>query len=302
MKVLIADNDEAVLQLLTTSLKGCGFKVVAVRDAVQAWLSVLREVPDLAVMDVNLPGGSGLSVVKSMKGSSKTSHIPVILTAASKFAEMETSVTASGADAFRSKPLNIPEFIKIIDRLTGRAAPTQNSPSVHPTHVNESLGDLTKILVADDDAATRLGLSGLLNKWNYQVVTATTGDQALRMLSGAGAPRLAVLDWEMPGVKGIDICRQVRGINSDVYTYMIILTSKGFKDDMVQAMDAGADDYIVKPFDAQEIRARLGAGKRILELQDDLWEAKARSKNSKGNDLGTFAADLRICPSREIRF
>src|SRR5437868_3914954 len=112
----------------------------------------------------------------------------------------------------------------------GSKSSIQIIASLPLTGVNEHNGDLTKILVADDDAATRLGLNGLLKKWNYQVVMATTGDQALRMLLSKEAPRLAVLDWEMPGVKGIDICRQVRRTTSDVYIYMIILTSKGFKD------------------------------------------------------------------------
>ncbi len=131
-----------------------------------------------------------------------------------------------------------------------------------------------KILIADDDVASRLVLAGVLQKFGHEVEMTVDGIQAWMAMQRPDAPRLAVLDWEMPGLSGVDVCRRVRALQSDCPPHIIILTSKGEKADIVAGLEAGADDYLAKPFDPNELRARIDVGRRLVELQARLAEAR----------------------------
>ena len=127
-----------------------------------------------------------------------------------------------------------------------------------------------KILIADDDAVPRRLLQAALVKMGCDVVTAREGAEAWRILQSAETPQLAILDWLMPGMDGVEICRAVRRQPNAPYVYIILLTSKDRKEDIIAGLDAGADDYLIKPFDPHELQVRLRAGQRILELQSQL--------------------------------
>ncbi len=127
-----------------------------------------------------------------------------------------------------------------------------------------------KILVADDMPLERSVLRLALEKWDYEVVEAVDGTQALDILTSEDAPSIAILDWMMPGFSGPEICKEIRYQNSARYTYILLLTSKNEKDDLVEGMQSGADDYVVKPVNMHELQVRLRAGRRIIELQDEL--------------------------------
>jgi len=127
-----------------------------------------------------------------------------------------------------------------------------------------------KILVADDDAVSRRLLEATLRRWGYDVVVAEDGARAWEILQEEAAPQLAILDWVMPGLDGPQICGEVRCLGEQRYVYLLLLTAKSEKEDLVKGLEAGADDFLTKPFDAQELRARLRAGIRILELQEKL--------------------------------
>src|SRR5580765_2724703 len=129
-----------------------------------------------------------------------------------------------------------------------------------------------RVLIADDDPVSRRGLHGLMQSWGYAVATAENGTAALHMLAAPDAPRLALIDWEMPGLHGPDVCRRVRDRHSADSPYLILLTSRSSRSDVITGLDAGADDYLVKPFDPGELRARVHAGARIVELQSGLAE------------------------------
>jgi phosphoserine phosphatase RsbU/P len=124
-----------------------------------------------------------------------------------------------------------------------------------------------RVLIADDDPVSLRGLRGLLQSWGYGVATAENGTAALSALAAPDAPRLALIDWEMPGLHGPDICRKVRDWHSADSPYLILLTSRSSRSDVITGLNAGADDYLVKPFDPGELRARVNAGARIVELQ-----------------------------------
>jgi two-component system cell cycle response regulator len=131
-----------------------------------------------------------------------------------------------------------------------------------------------KVLIADDEAVSRRLLESSLTRWGYQAIVASDGREAERLLSDADAPKLAILDWMMPGVDGLELCRRIRQRRSEPYTYLLLLTGKRQRRDVIEGLDAGADDYVTKPFDPQELRVRLRTGKRILCLQEQLISAR----------------------------
>ena len=127
-----------------------------------------------------------------------------------------------------------------------------------------------KILIAEDSATTRKILEDLLEQWGYSFVSVTDGDEALKILESDEAPNIALIDWIMPGIEGIEVCRQIRQKKKSVPLYFIILTAKVKNEEIIEGLEAGADDYIVKPFEKGELRARIRAGQRVVELQMEL--------------------------------
>jgi len=141
-----------------------------------------------------------------------------------------------------------------------------------------------KILIADDDPVFRDLLEIILVKWGYDVVVAVNGYDALRILKSDNPPRLAILDWMMPDMEGVEVCRKVREKIIEPYTYIILLTSQQRDEDLVIGMEAGADDYITKPFKHNELRLRLRAGRRIIELQNELIAARDSFRTKASHD------------------
>ena len=141
-----------------------------------------------------------------------------------------------------------------------------------------------KVLIADDDAIPRRLLESALGRWGYEVVSAGDGEEAWRLLQEDDAPRLAILDWLMPGLDGVEVCRRLRAraAANAPYVYVILLTSRDSRDDVSEGMEAGADDYLTKPFDPHKLQVRLRAGRRIMELQaallDSLVEVRRAEK------------------------
>jgi len=127
-----------------------------------------------------------------------------------------------------------------------------------------------KILIAEDDNVTRHILEKSVTEMDFEVVSCKNGHDAWKILQSENAPHLLILDWMMPGMDGLEICRKVREQAKEPYTFILLLTSKGEQDDFVKGMEAGADDYVVKPFNHNDLRVRLKAGRRIVELNEEL--------------------------------
>ncbi len=127
-----------------------------------------------------------------------------------------------------------------------------------------------KILIAEDDPVSRLLLETHLRKWGHEPVSTTDGNTAWQLLQAEDAPVLAVLDWMMPGMTGVEVCRRARETARRSPLYIILLTARADRSDTVEGLGAGADDYVTKPFDAGELRARVGVGIRVVELQAEL--------------------------------
>lgn len=141
-----------------------------------------------------------------------------------------------------------------------------------------------KILVADDSIVSRHLLDATLRKWGYEVVVACDGNQAWEQLQQQNSPSLAILDWMMPGMTGLEVCRLVRQKAHEPYTYILLLTSKSQKEDLIEGMESGADDYITKPFDQHELKVRLRAGTRLIELQTELLAAREALREQATKD------------------
>ncbi|MFA4965216.1 MAG: diguanylate cyclase [Thermoleophilia bacterium] len=131
-----------------------------------------------------------------------------------------------------------------------------------------------KILIAEDDATSRLLLKRVLENWGYEVTSRSDGPEALLALQGENAPRLAILDWVMPAMDGVEVCRRIRALRTFRPPYLILLTALGDKESVVAGLEAGADDYVGKPYDPAELRARLEVGRRLVELNDQLLEVQ----------------------------
>jgi len=131
-----------------------------------------------------------------------------------------------------------------------------------------------RILIADDELVSRKLLQRTLERAGYEVTAVENGRMAAEQLCPATGPRLALLDWVMPELDGPGVCREVRKKNEQSYVYMVLLTSKESKEDVVAGLESGADDYLTKPFDPEELKARLRTGLRILHLEDRLVEAR----------------------------
>jgi len=145
--------------------------------------------------------------------------------------------------------------------------------------------NLNRVLVAEDHQVSRHLLERNLQNWGFEVVSAQDGKAAVEILESPDAPAIAILDWMMPRMDGVEVCRSVRQKTGRPYIYLLLLTAKSQKDEIAAGLDAGADDYVIKPFDPDELRARLKVGQRVVELE--------RTLEKRVQDLEKALADVR---------
>jgi two-component system, cell cycle response regulator len=146
-----------------------------------------------------------------------------------------------------------------------------------------------RILIAEDDPVSRRVLQAQLSKWGYEVLVTTNGLDAWDILQQSDAPKLVILDWMMPSMDGTEVIQKLRQRGESAYVYVLLLTAKGLREDVVAGLEAGADDYLVKPFDAHELKARIRTGARILDLQDQLVAAQMALREEATHDPLTRA-------------
>lgn len=151
-----------------------------------------------------------------------------------------------------------------------------------------------RILIAEDDATSRIVLATVLTKDGYDVTATDDGGAAWEVLQKADAPRLAILDLMMPGIEGLELVRRVRAIPSVAPPYLIIVSTKSEKSDVIAALDAGANDYLTKPFDPGELRARIEVGRRMIEMRFELNEKVTELKQALA-EVRTLKGIVPIC-------
>src|SRR5436190_10338442 len=140
-----------------------------------------------------------------------------------------------------------------------------------------------QVLIAEDDRVTGEILARTLQRWNYTTTVVGNGTQAWEHLRATDAPTLAILDWMMPGMDGPDVCQRVRAELPLANMYLLLVTARETRGDIIAGLTAGADDYIVKPFDPGELRARVAVGIRVLSLQQKLAERVAELETALSN-------------------
>ncbi len=151
-----------------------------------------------------------------------------------------------------------------------------------------------RILIAEDDRVSRFVLEAKLKSWGYEVSVAIEGREALYILQGENPPALAILDWMLPVMDGVNVTREIRKRQPPTPPYIILLTAKSEKADIIKALEAGADDYLTKPFDAGELRARLQVGVRIVGLQRELADRVVELEDALSN-IKQLEGMLPIC-------
>jgi phosphoserine phosphatase RsbU/P len=156
------------------------------------------------------------------------------------------------------------------EKLIKFTLPSLLSSQSPPDFIKSVVAGVQKatILIAEDDPVSSELITTRLTKWGYDVIATKDGAEAMTILRGKDAPLLAILDWMMPGYDGLEICRRVRETKKMVY--IILLTTRGGKENVIEGLRAGADDYLIKPFDKDELRARILVGLRVMELQEAL--------------------------------
>ena len=151
-----------------------------------------------------------------------------------------------------------------------------------------------KILIAEDERVSRRLLELTLIGWGHEVIVTERGEEAWAILEQEDSPSLAILDWMMPGMDGIEICRRVRQRQTSSQTYLILLTAKSSKANVVEGLIAGANDYVTKPFDRDELRARLKVGETVLDLQQKLAGSLIELADTRG-EVRVLQGILPIC-------
>ena len=151
-----------------------------------------------------------------------------------------------------------------------------------------------RILIAEDDRVSRAVLEGTLKGWGHEVVIACDGQAAWNLLQQEDAPKLAILDWMMPGMDGVELCRRLRGLQRSEPTYVILLTARHRKEDIVAGLDSGANDFIAKPFDRSELKARTRVGERVTILQRELAD-RVRALEAARDQVNQLCGLLPIC-------
>lgn len=229
----------------------------------------------LICLDIMMPGMDGREVLKSIRkieaeqriSERNRARIIMITVMQNKNATLDELVPL--CDAFLSKPVKKSHLLETIGKL-GLLLPL-------------------RVLIAEDDNTSRRMLEVLLGKWGYSVVSACNGNDAWKILQQANAPQMIILDWMMPGMDGVEVCRRIRENRNqnDWYKYVIMLTAKSSSQDVLEGMKAGADDYIVKPFNPVELQVRLNVGKRIVELQSELIAARETMRFQATHDMLT---------------
>lgn len=160
---------------------------------------------------------------------------------------------------------------------------------------------IPRILISEDDKTSRLLLTAMLRKWGFDPIATEHGEQAWEVYSQSTVPTLILLDWDMPVLNGIEVCRRIRAQEIEQPPYIILITNMLGKDDIVQGLSTGANDYVVKPYHPQELHARIDVGLRMMELQSALT-TKVHELQKALEDVKTLRGILPICAScKKIR-
>lgn len=299
MKVLVVDDDPIIQMTLQSNLKKWGYQPVIAESAEIGW-EILQSAnaPTLAIIDWKLPKMNGIELCKLIKSQDNTYCYIIMLTGRMSSDDVVVGLE-SGADDYIVKPVDAAELRarlmsgrRILEKMKSLSSSIHhttelNQESVSPNNPVENSFSAPKILIAEDDPVSREVLMENLNRWGFSVIVAENGQQALEAFKAHKGPLLGIIDWMMPQLSGIDVCRTIKALSEEGLCYLILLTAKNQRDDIVEGLESGADDYLTKPFHSAELRARVNAGIKVINTNRHL---KAIVSNSSEGIL-TFNSD-----------
>ena len=290
MKVLVAEDDEITRMLLTENLKSWGYEPVIAVDGATAWQILRQEDPPrLVLLDWVMPGLNGIQICRQLR--EKASFLPfyIIMLTGKISTEDVVAGFEAGVDDYVIKPFKGPELrarikagARILTQIDQASIHTRQTvqqgpwPNV-PGSVSQQDEDV-QVLIAEDDPISRTVLEENLSTWGHKVIPTKDGAEAWEVLQGDTLPQIAVLDWMMPKKTGIEVCKLARKRKDLKYLYIILLTALGETNNITSGFEAGADDYLTKPFSAAELRARIDVGIRITRSQARLADQAQQAK------------------------
>jgi DNA-binding response OmpR family regulator len=262
-RILVAEDDPISREFICARLAKWGYEVIVTQNGTEAMTALRRQdAPSLAILDWMMPEMDGLEICRRVREVNRRVYLILLTARGSK--ENVVEGLRAGADDYLIKPFDSDELQARI--LVGlRMMALQTGPSEPRPIVGFHPPPKTSILVAEDDAVSRELICSRLAKWGYEPIPTVNGMEAITALRKRDAPALAILDWMMPEMDGLEICRRVREAKRSVY--IILLTARESKENIIDGLRAGADDYLVKPFHSEELHARLLVGLRVMSLQ-----------------------------------
>jgi CheY-like chemotaxis protein len=272
--ILVVEDNEKNLKLVRDVLLQSGFRISEARTAEDAFDRVAESAPDLILMDIGLPGMSGIEAVGKLKGDPATASIPVCALTAFAMEEDRERCLRAGFDGYLVKPITVTQLPDQVRALLGahddRSSDT--SPATSRSEPSTTETD-SKILVVDDTPQNVKLLASVLTGHGYTVITAATGEQALESVA-AERPDLVLLDVVMPGMDGYEVCRRLRAAEQTALLPVVMITASE-QEERIKALEAGADDFVTKPFDQAELLARMRSLLRVKRYQDKVREQTA---------------------------
>jgi putative two-component system response regulator len=269
-KVLIVEDNAMNMELTLTLLEQAGCRAIQATNAEAGIELAKTESPRLILMDVSLPGMSGLAAVRALKQDTTTKNIPIVVMTAHAMRGDEAKAVQAGCDGYLAKPINTRKFSEIVARFveSKRAGAEANGKMVEPQ----------SILIVDDDAVNRELLEGFLESFGHRTESAADGVEALARLHGDESrkmPDLILMDVMMPGMNGYEVTRSIRQDPAISDLPIVMVTALTSKADRLRAVEAGANDFIAKPIDQTELRVRVTSLLKMKEAQDNLKQYRA---------------------------
>jgi DNA-binding response OmpR family regulator len=259
MKILIAEDDRVTAQLLSTRLNQAGHQTVVAFDTMQAMMTCMRSRPDALILDVQMPGGSGLQVLHRLKASRKTAMLPVIVLTA--HAEHEQAAMEAGADAFLMKPPDLDRLEEILDRFYVRHGEPERvhvTKSASAMPVPRSRNIVRNIMLVEDDRVVADLVAQALKRAGYATIFAPDIGDALRVLNAFRIDAV-VLDMQLPSGSGLDVIQRLRSYSRTGDVPIIVVSGTLDERAAEFALAAGADSFFRKPPDLDAVMARLNA-------------------------------------------
>lgn len=247
MKILVADDDRSFSRLMCKHLTAAGFEPIAALDGMQALMYSRKEAVSAIILDISMPGGNGLDALRILKTSSRNGHVPVVIVSANGNPETKARALALGAEAFFTKPVNVPQLIQFLKNVAINLAIGSAETPVSTNYAEQASKSVVRtVMVVDDDRVLVKMICRWLNEWGYATLAAYSVAEALKAMA-TRAVNLVIVDLEMPDVHGTALIQQMKAFNRTNAIRIIVLSGSVEANAGARLLSLGADDFLQKP-------------------------------------------------------